>query len=324
MNFKIVKSAFVGLFLGLLVVNAQAQNKTVTGKVLDAKDGSPIAAASVVVKGASAGVKTSADGSFALTIPTSVAKLVVSSVGYSSREVNAEGAVTVSLNQTSNQLNEVVVVGYGTRKVKDATGSVVSLGEKSFNKGVISSPEQLLQGRIAGVNVTNNSGEPGGAVNITIRGTSSVRSNNNPLYVVDGVPLYGGGTVGSAITVEGGTTARNPLSFINPNDIENISVLKDASSAAIYGARGANGVVLITTKSGKGKPSLTFNSTTSVSTAARRYDLASPQEFMRGIYKTLQDAGITDLTGVGGNDKGYNTNWQDQVFQTGLSNSYKH
>ena len=178
MNFKIVKSTFVGLFLGLLVVNAQAQNKTVTGKVLDAKDGSPIAAASVVVKGATAGTKTAADGSFALTIPSSVTKLVVSSVGYSSKEVNAEGAISVSLNQTSNQLNDVVVVGYGTRKVKDATGAVVSLGEKSFNKGVIASPEQLLQGRTAGVNVTNNSGEPGGAVNITIRGTSSLQNWN--------------------------------------------------------------------------------------------------------------------------------------------------
>ncbi|MFM2015234.1 MAG: hypothetical protein RIQ51_724 [Bacteroidota bacterium] len=321
MNFKIVKSAFVGLFLSLFVINAQAQNKTVTGKVLDAKDGSPIAAASVVAKGTSTGAKTAADGTFAITVPTSVTKLVVSTVGYSSKEVTAEGNVTVSLNQTSEQLNEVVVVGYGTKKVKDATGAVVSLGEKSFNKGVISSPEQLLQGRVAGVNVTSNSGEPGGAVNITIRGTSSVRSNNNPLYVVDGVPLYGGGTVGSAISVEGGTTARNPLSFLNPNDIENISILKDASSAAIYGARGANGVVLITTKSGKGKPSLTFNATTSVSTIANRYDLASTQEFVYGIKKTLQDAGI-DASGTGSNDKGFNTDWQDQVFQTAISNSY--
>jgi len=321
MNFKIVKSTFVGLFLGLLMLNAQAQNKTVTGKVLDAKDGSPIAAASVVVKGASVGTKTTADGSFAITIPSTVAKLVISSVGYSSREVDATGNIAVSLNQTSNQLNEVVVVGYGTRKVKDATGSVVSLGEKSFNKGVIASPEELLQGRTAGVNVTSNSGEPGGAINVTIRGTSSVRSNNNPLYVVDGVPLYGGGMTGSGISVEGSTTARNPLSFINPNDIENISILKDASSAAIYGARGANGVVLITTKSGKGKPSLTFNTTTSVATTAARYDLASPQEFMYGIKKTLADAGI-ETTGVGGNDKGFNTDWQDQVFRTAVSNSY--
>jgi len=321
MNFKIVKSTFVGLFIGLLAINAQAQNKTVTGKVLDAKDNTPIAAASVVVKGSTVGTKTAADGSFAITIPSSVAKLVVSSVGYSSKEVDANGSITVSLNQVSNQLNEVVVVGYGTRKVKDATGSVVSLGEKSFNKGVIASPEEMLQGRTAGVNVTSNSGEPGGAINITIRGTSSVRSNNNPLYVVDGVPLYGGGLTGSGISVEGGTTARNPLSFINPNDIENISILKDASSAAIYGARGANGVVLITTKSGKGKPSLTFNATTSVATTAKRYDLASPQEFMYGIKKTLADAGI-DVSGVGGNDKGYNTDWQDQVFQTAVSNSY--
>ena len=321
MNFsKIVKSSFVGLFLGLLALNAQAQNKTVTGKVLDAKDGSPIAAASVVAKGTFTGAKTAADGTFAITVPSSVTKLVVSSVGYSSKEVNAEGNVTVSLNQTSEQLNEVVVVGYGTRKVKDATGAVVSLGEKSFNKGVISSPEQLLQGRTAGVNVTSNSGEPGGAVNITIRGTSSVRSNNNPLYVVDGVPLYGGGTVGND-NLFGSSSARNPLSFINPNDIENISILKDASSAAIYGARGANGVVLITTKSGKGKPSLTFNATTSVSTTANRYDLASPQEFMYGIKKTLQDAGI-DYSAVGNNDKGYNTNWQDQIFRTAISNSY--
>ena len=322
MNFsKIVKSSFVGLFLGLLALNAQAQNKTVTGKVLDAKDGSPIAAASVVAKGTSTGAKTAADGTFAITVPSTVTKLVVSTVGYSSREVAAEGNVTVSLNQTSEQLNEVVVVGYGTRKVKDATGAVVSLGEKSFNKGVISSPEQLLQGRVAGVNVTSNSGEPGGAINITIRGTSSVRANNNPLYVVDGVPLYGGGTVGSAITVEGGTTARNPLSFLNPNDIENISILKDASSAAIYGARGANGVVLITTKSGKGKPSFTFNTTTSVSEIANRYDLAGPQEFVYGIKKTLEDAGI-DASGTGSNDKGFNTDWQDQVYQTAISNSY--
>lgn len=321
MNFsKIVKSSFVGLFLGLLALNAQAQNKTVTGKVLDAKDGSPIASASVVAKGTSTGAKTAADGTFAITVPSSVTKLVVSTVGYSSREVAAEGNVTVSLNQTSEQLNEVVVVGYGTKKIKDATGAVVSLGEKSFNKGVISSPEQLLQGRTAGVNVTSNSGEPGGAVNITIRGTASVRSNNNPLYVVDGVPLYGGGTVGND-NVLGSSTARNPLSFLNPNDIENISILKDASSAAIYGARGANGVVLITTKSGKGKPSLTFNATTSVSTTASRYDLASPQEFMYGIKKTLENSGI-DASGVGSNDKGYNTDWQDQVFQTAISNSY--
>ena len=216
MNFsKIVKSSFVGLFFGLLALNAQAQNKTVTGKVLDAKDGSPIAAASVVAKGTSTGAKTAADGTFAITVPSSVTKLVVSTVGYSSREVAAEGNVTVSLNQTSEQLNEVVVVGYGTRKVKDATGAVVSLGEKSFNKGIISSPEQLLQGRVAGVNVTTNSGEPGGAVNVTIRGTSSVRSNNNPLYVVDGVPLYGGGTVGSSITVDGGTTANTKVYWKN-------------------------------------------------------------------------------------------------------------
>jgi len=320
MNFKIVKSTFVGLFLGLIALNAQAQNKTVTGKVLDAKDGSPIASASVVAKGTASGAKTAADGTFAITIPSSVAKLVVTSVGYSSKEVDANGSVTVSLNQTSNQLNEVVVVGYGTRKVKDATGSVVSLGEKSFNKGVIASPEQLLQGRTAGVNVTNNSGEPGGAINVTIRGTSSVRSNNNPLYVVDGVPLYGGGTVGND-NLFGSSTARNPLSFINPNDIENISILKDASSAAIYGARGANGVVLITTKSGKGKPSLTFNSTTSVSTTANRYDLANAQEFMYGIKKTLQEAGI-DASSVGQKDQGYSTNWQDQIFQTAVSQGY--
>ncbi len=145
-----------------------------------------------------------------------------------------------------------MVIGYGTQEADDATGAVTSVKSEDFNGGVIASPEQLIQGRSAGVQITQSSGEPGAGINIRIRGTSSVRSGNNPLFVVDGVPLAGDNVSGGGADVGVGTSsARNPLNFLNPNDIESIDILKDASATAIYGSRGANGVVLITTKSGK-------------------------------------------------------------------------
>ncbi len=313
------------ILVSLLFCGAVFAQKKITGKVVDAKTGSSIASASVVVKGSKSGATTSADGSFTITVPASADVLVVSSLGYASQNVKiGEGSsLSISLQPVTEQLTDVVVVGYGTRKVKDATGSVVALTEKSFNKGLIASPEQLLQGRTAGVTVTTTSGEPGAGVNINIRGTSSIRSGNNPLFVVDGVPLDGGGMTGSGISVEGSTSARNPLSFINPNDIESISILKDASSAAIYGARGANGVVIITTKNGKGKPSLQFSQRTSVSNTAARYDLANAQDFIHGVKVAVLASGVppsaVDVTSL---DRGYNTDWQDQIFQTGVSQNY--
>jgi iron complex outermembrane receptor protein len=332
MNVKMLaRLTLVGLFACVLSLFSQAQNKTITGKVTDSKDGSALAGASIVVKGSKLGSQTGADGTFKISVPTSATKLVVSSVGFANQEVSISDAtsVSISLKATSDQLGEVVVVGYGTRKVKDLTGSVASLTTKDFNKGMISSPDQMIQGRTPGVIVTPSSGEPGAGVTINIRGSASIRGNNDPLYVVDGVPLDGGGTsdnAGGAGGVEGGSTAKNPLIFLNPNDIESISILKDASSAAIYGSRGANGVVIITTKNGKGnKGAFSFSANTSVSQAAKKYDLLDAQTFLLGVKKANIDAGTSPsdaAAAVTSVDKGANTNWQDQILQTGISQSY--
>ncbi|OIR08414.1 TonB-dependent receptor SusC precursor [mine drainage metagenome] len=330
MNLSTLAKGMLYLCLALfLSTTALAQNKVVTGKVTDSKTGSGIPSVSVLATGGSAkaGTKTADDGSFKFTVPSGTSKLVFTSVGYEKAEadVRNQSDVSVSMKATTDQLSDIVVIGYGTRKVKDATGSVVSLGEKSFNKGVIASPEELFQGRTAGVTVTPASGEPGGAININIRGTSSVTSGNGPLFVVDGIPLDGSSTNGTMSGVEGSSTPSNPLAFLNPNDIENISILKDASAAAIYGARAANGVVLITTKGGRGKGAFTFSVTTSSSKPASRYDLLGAQDFLLGVKKANIDAGTdpnTAAAAVQVIDKGANTNWQDQIFQTAISQAY--
>jgi iron complex outermembrane receptor protein len=330
MSFKKLLKIVVLPCLLLIAQSLFAQERTVTGKVTDSKDGSPVAGASVVPKGTNKGTTTGVDGSYKLSIGSNVSTLVISSVGFGSVEVDVSGGKTTGdakLTSTADNLGEVIVsTGYGTRKVKDATGSVAAVTPKDFNKGVISTPEQLIQGRTPGVTITPSNGEPGAAATINIRGTSSIRGNNDPLYVVDGVPIEGGGTSGTAVGVEGSSTPKNPLMFINPNDIESISILKDASSAAIYGSRGANGVVIITTKNGKGrKGTFSFSTNTSVSYAAKRYDLLNAQDFLLGVKKANIDAGTSPadaaaaITGV---DKGANTDWQDQIFQTGISQAY--
>ena len=247
---KLVMPALVGLFACLSVFSVQAQNKTISGKVTDSKDGSALVGASVVVKGSKTGTQAGADGTFKISVPSSATTLVISSVGYGSQEVNIQGksSVEVSLTASADQLNDIVVIGYGSARKKDQTGAVVSIQAKNFNQGVILAPDQLLQNKVAGLEVTNNNGQPGAAATIQIRGTSSVRANNNPLYVVDGVPLDGGTARPNLGNSFGSTPSSNPLLFIDPATIAEISVLKDASSAAIYGSRGANGVILITTK----------------------------------------------------------------------------
>ena len=315
MNFKIVKSAFVGLFLSLFVINAQAQNKTVTGKVTDSKDGSAIVAASVVGQGTTIGVRTAADGSFKLTVPSSVNTLFISSVGYASKQVAITGGeLKVSLVESSEQLNEVVVIGYGTARKKDVTGAVSSVQAKDFNQGVITTPDQLLQNKVAGLDITSASGQPGAATTVKIRGNNSVRANSNPLYVIDGVPLDGRSARPSAGTGFGSSPDANPLNFINPNDIQSVDVLKDASSAAIYGSRGANGVIVITTKSGSSTGTkLEFG--TSLSTNAglmKNYDVLSASTFIKGLAKY----------GVSGQDFGSNVNAMDQLMNKDLSQNY--
>ncbi len=302
------------LLLGNSVV--WAQGRTVTGKVTD-PTGFGLPGVSVQLKGTQRGTNTNADGVYSLSDVPENATIILSFIGYTTQEVavGARSTVDVKLADDTKALQEVVVVGYGTQKIKDATGSVASLGPKDFNKGVISSPEQLLQGRVSGVQITPSSGEPGAGINVSIRGAVSLRSGNNPLFVIDGVPLDGGDT-GTTTDFGGGSSPpRNPLSFLNPSDIDNISVLKDASASAIYGARGANGVVLITTKKGKvGQSDLTFSASASVASAYKRYDLLSTQQFLAGV-----TAAGGDLTQV---DKKSNTNWQDQILRTGVTQNY--
>ncbi|SEP19808.1 SusC/RagA family TonB-linked outer membrane protein [Mucilaginibacter sp. OK283] len=317
MQFKhLLKVCFFAVIY-LFSVPVMAQNKIITGKVTDKKDGSPLIGVSVKTSLTSpGGAITNTEGEYRISVPGNATVLVLTYVGYVSQTVNIDGRTTinVTMDASSKALNEVVVIGYGSQRVKDATGSVASLSTKDFNKGVIATPEQLLQGRIAGVQVTPSSGEPGAGATINIRGASSIRSSNNPLYVVDGVPLDNGGTAGGYDSGAGSSSARNPLAFINPADIENISILKDASSAAIYGSRGANGVILITTRKGRKGAGIQFGASTSVSNAAKRYDLLGREDFLKAVASVGADATSVDYKG--------NTNWQDQILRTAISQNY--
>ena len=298
---------------------AWAQGRTVTGKVAD-PTGFGLPGVTVQLKGTTRGTTTTAEGTYTIADVADNATLIFSFIGYATQEISVgtRSTVDVKLVDDAKALQEVVVVGYGTQKAKDVTGSVSTLGPKDFNKGVISSPEQLLQGRVSGVQITPASGEPGAANNIQIRGAVSLRGGNTPLYVVDGVPLDGGDfSSGTPDFGTGTTTARNPLSFLNPSDIENISVLKDASAAAIYGARGANGVVLITTRKGRaGAPQLNVSASTAISSSLKRYDLLSASDFLAGVTAAGGDATLSTV------NAGASTNWQDQVLRTGVSQIY--
>lgn len=308
------------LLLPILVLITQlafSQDKTVSGKVTDSKDGSPIAGASVLVKGSTGGTNTNAEGSFSLTVPNSATTLIISAVGYTEQEVGiTEGAMNVSLaaGGTGTNLNEVVVVGYGTARRKDLTGAVATVAAKDFNKGTYTSPDQLIQGKAAGVMVINNTGQPGGSTTVRIRGTSSIRSGNQPLFVVDGIPLSGGsarpgGQGGGDFSNDQG----NPLTWMNPNDIANIEILKDASATAIYGSRGANGVVLITTKRGKsGVPQLDVSASVGASNVLKQLEVLDGNEYRQA----LKDYGLT--TG----DFGGNVNAFDEITRTGLIQNY--
>ncbi len=315
---------FCQLLLLLLQTTAWAQSKTVTGTVTDDKN-SPIQGASVLVKGTTIGTATDASGNFSINVPATAKTLTITYVGYSSQDVSIVGVSTVSatlvLQQQSN-LNEVVVIGYGTARKKDLTGSVASVTSKNFNQGVIAAPDQLLQNKVAGVEVTNNSGAPGSATTIKIRGNNSIRAVNNPLYVIDGVPLDGRtarppvnlGTGGF-----GSTPDDNPLLFINPNDIAQIDILKDASAAAIYGSRGANGVIVITTKKGSGGPTrIDFSTNFSVNAGyMKKFEVLNTSEFRSALHKYNLDT-ITSSK----YDFGSSTDALKAMTQSTLSQNY--
>ena len=315
---------FCPLLLLLLQTTAWAQSKTVTGTVTDDKN-APIQGASVLVKGTTIGTASDASGNFKINVPASATTLTISYVGYSSQDVSVVGVSTVSatlvLQQQSN-LNEVVVIGYGTARKKDLTGAVASVTAKNFNQGIITAPDQLLQNKVAGVEITNNSGAPGSATTIKIRGNNSIRAVNNPLYVIDGVPLDGRtarppvnlGTGGF-----GSTPDDNPLLFINPNDIAQIDVLKDASASAIYGSRGANGVIVITTKKGSGGPTrIDFSTNFSVNAGyMKKFDILSTSEFRDALHKYHLDTVTTTKY-----DYGTSTDAMKAITQSNLSQNY--
>ncbi len=281
-------------------LNLVPLQQSISGIVTDESD-MPLPGATVMVKGTTNGTTTDFDGKFVINADAD-AILEISYLGYSPKEVavNGQSQLVVKLEPNAAQLNDVVVVGYGTQKRSDVTGAIASVKSENFNKGVVSNPGELLQGKMAGVNIVSNSGEPGASQNVIIRGIGSLRSGTQPLYVVDGFLLDNSST----------GIATNPLNFLNPNDIESIDVLKDASATAVYGSRASNGVVVITTKRGKaGKTQMDLSVSTALSSIANTVDVFDADEFRRQV------------VAVGGTleDFGGNTDWQDELTQTGVS-----
>lgn len=285
-----------------------------SGTVLD-ENGEALIGVNVQVKGETSGTITDIDGKYSLNVPAGKS-LVFSYVGYKRLEMKAQSQMKVEMQSDAELLNEVVVVGYGTMKKSDLTGSVSGVKAKDFNTGLVSSPSQLIQGRVAGVNITNNGGEPGGGVTIRVRGSNSIRSGQDPLYVVDGVPLDASDDLqpsGASTTGIGSTGSKNPLNFLNPDDIESIDILKDASATAIYGARGANGVIMITTKKGsEGQAKVSYSAYASVSELPNEYEVLSADQYRA----FAGEKGITI------DDGGASTNWQDEIFRTALSHNH--
>jgi TonB-dependent starch-binding outer membrane protein SusC len=312
---------------------AFAQDRVVTGRVTDSKDNTGIPGVNVVPQGSKGGTKTSSDGSYRISVGSGVTALTFSSIGYEAKDVTIGAASTadVQLVIKNQQQGEVVVLGYGSAKRRDVVGAISTVKSKDFNKGVVSSPDQLIQGKVAGVQILNNSGQPGGGTTIRIRGTNSIRAGNNPLIVVDGVPLDGanfapgqgaGGNSQGIPDVGGSTPGTNPLNFINPSDIASMDVLKDASATAIYGSRGANGVIMVTTKRGSsGAPRLEVSATTGFSKILKRLEVLNGDEYRTalgeyGFPTTVNTAGTPTA------NFGTNVNALDAILQSGTMQNY--
>ena len=301
----------MALFLFSVSSAALAQNKTITGKIMDSNDGSPLVGATVAAKGTGKAVVADASGRYSIELPSSVTLLTISYAGFTTIDVSVSGStVDVRLVSTSASLSDVVVIGYGTTRKKDLTGSVATIGTKDFVKGALTSPEQLITGKVAGVQITSNSGAPGSGSTIRIRGGASLNASNDPLIVIDGMPLDNGGISGQA----------NALALINPNDIENFTILKDASATAIYGSRASNGVIMITTKKGaKGKPTVNFSSLLSVGKIVDKVDVLTSTE-VRDIVNKFGNAAFRNVVSeVFINNGVEGTDWQDQIYQSALS-----
>lgn len=302
---KLIKTA--GLIMMVLVAQVSfAQNKIVSGKVTDSKDGSGISGASVAAKGSRTGTQTGVDGSFSLSVDNAATILVISYVGFTTQEISIAGKTSVEVSMVINNqnLSEVVVTGYGSTRRKDLTGSIATIGTKDFVKGPLTSPEQLINGKVAGVQITTGGGAPGAGSRIRVRGTSSLSGSNDPLIIIDGVPVD---------QQSGISGAANPLALINPNDIETFNILKDASATAIYGSRATNGVIIITTKKGKsGKLKISFSTLNSLSMVGDKIDVLTAEEF-KNVVNGKGNSSQQALLGTS------STNWQDLIYQTAFT-----
>ncbi|ALL04016.1 hypothetical protein AQ505_00025 [Pedobacter sp. PACM 27299] len=313
---KLLQSLFILIFIA---GSAIAQDRTVTGTVTDKSDGKPLPGVTVRIVGGKGGTQTGANGKYSVTAPSS-ATLEFSYLGYETvtRPIPGSGVINVTLAEDGKDLNEVVVVGYGTQVRKDITGSVGSVKGEAIKNLASPSFDKQLAGQVTGVQVTNTSGVLGQPARIRIRGTNSISSNGDPLYVVDGVPYIAGD--------QGVITPYNPLGDINPNDIESYDVLKDGAATAIYGSRAANGVILITTKRGKtGAAKISYDSWFALATASKRFSLLNAEQFVEIANEKLHNIGETDDYAVlEKNPDGsiVNTNWQDQIFRTGFQQNH--
>ena len=297
------------LFLLLLLPFCVLAQNTFSGKVLDKISGQPIPGVNINIQGGTIGTTTDFDGNFLLSNVKKGDTVVFSFIGYKNEAIvfNNQKTITISLEEDASQLQEVIVqVGYGTVKKKDATGAVTMLTAKDFNKGPVTSADQMIQGKVAGLQIINGGGSPGEGATIRIRSGSSLSANNDPLYVIDGLPVASGG-------VQGG---KNPLATINQNNIESITVLKDASATAIYGSRASNGVIIITTKKGKaGELKINYNANLQVSEITKKVDALTSTQF-RDFLTAHGTPAQQALVGAA------NTDWQKEIFRTAIGTDH--
>ena len=296
-----------------LSVTAFAQQVIVKGHVKDSA-GEPIIGAAVRVNGQSGGAVTDIDGNFSIKADKG-ATVTVSYVGYEQAQAQVSNNMVITLQEDNQSLKEVVVIGYGVAKKSDLTGSVTALKPDSKNKGVVVNAQDLMQGKIAGVNITGDSGEPGAGAQIRIRGGSSLNASNDPLIVIDGVPMDNNKVNGSA----------NLLSTINPQDIESFNVLKSASATAIYGSRGSNGVIIITTKKGRKSndpnvwkaPSVSYAGSVTMSMKKKTHDMMNAAQYRALITEVFgEDSEAYKRLGTA------DTDWQDLIYQTAISHDH--
>lgn len=303
---KIPFRLLLAMFSIVLSINVYGQQMAVSGHVID-ETGEPVIGATVRIIGTNTATVTNIDGEFTLSVEQG-ASIAVSYVGYKEAVVPASPEMTIKLEQNLQALDEVVVVGYGRVKKSDLTGSVTALGADKMVKGAVTSATDMLVGQAAGVSVITDGGAPGAGATIRIRGGSSMSASNNPLIVIDGVPVDDGGISGMA----------NPLASVHPNDIETFTILKDASATAIYGSRASNGVIIITTKKGKeGRVKVSYSGNVKISTRTNSVDVMGADEFRNFVgtkfgQESLQYAAL-------GNS---NTDWQKEIFRTSVSTDH--